>query len=55
MIPAYVGWVASIFLAFGTVLNTVAGVDLVTAIWVGAGPLGGPAHSSIIMVCSVEK
>ena len=36
VIPAYVGWVASIFVAFGTVLNTVAGVDLVAAIWVGA-------------------
>ncbi len=36
IIPAYVGWVASIFVAFGTVLNIVAGVDLVTAIWVGA-------------------
>lgn len=36
VIPAYVGWVASIFVAFGTVLHTVAGVDMVTAIWVGA-------------------
>ncbi len=36
VIPAYVGWVASIFVAFGTVLNTVAEVDLVTAIFVGA-------------------
>jgi len=36
VIPAYVGWVASIFVAFGTVLNTVAGVDLVAAIFVGA-------------------
>jgi len=36
VIPAYVGWVASIFVAFGTVLYTVAGIDMATAIWVGA-------------------
>jgi SSS family transporter len=36
VIPAYVGWVASIFVAFGTVLHTVAGVNLVAAIGVGA-------------------
>ena len=36
VIPAYVGWVASIFVAFGAVLHTVAGVNMVTAIWLGA-------------------
>lgn len=36
IIPAYVGWVGSIFVAFGTVLNVVAGVDFETAILIGA-------------------
>jgi SSS family solute:Na+ symporter len=36
IIPAYVGWVGSIFVAFGTVLNVVAGVDFTTAIIIGA-------------------
>jgi len=36
IIPAYVGWVGSIFVAFGTVLNVVAGVDFSTAITIGA-------------------
>jgi len=36
IIPAYVGWVASIFVAFGYVLHTVAGVDTSTAIVIGA-------------------
>ena len=37
IIPAYVGWVASIFVAFGYVLHTVAGVDTTLAIVIGAG------------------
>lgn len=36
IIPAYVGWVGSIFVAFGTVLNVVAGFGLETAILAGA-------------------
>ena len=36
IIPAYVGWVASIFVAFGYVLHTVAGVDITTAIVISA-------------------
>jgi SSS family transporter len=36
IIPAYVGWVGSIFVAFGTVLNVVAGVDFTTAIVIAA-------------------
>ena len=36
VIPAYVGWVASIFVAFGTVLTTVAGIEFTTAIIIGA-------------------
>jgi SSS family solute:Na+ symporter len=36
IIPAYIGWVGSIFVAFGTVLNVVAGVDFTTAIIIGA-------------------
>jgi SSS family transporter len=36
IIPAYVGWVASIFVAFGYVLHTIAGVDTTTAIVISA-------------------
>lgn len=36
IIPAYVGWVASIFVAFGFVLQTVAGIDTTTAIVISA-------------------
>ena len=36
IIPAYIGWVGSIFVAFGTVLNVVAGFDFETAIVLGA-------------------
>ena len=36
IIPAYVGWVGSIFVAFGFVLQTIAGVDTTTAILIGA-------------------
>lgn len=36
IIPAYIGWVGSIFVAFGTVLNVVAGVDFQTAIFICA-------------------
>jgi SSS family solute:Na+ symporter len=36
-IPAYVGWVAALMVAFGRILQSVAGVEPVTAIWMGAG------------------
>ena len=36
IIPAYVGWVGSILVAFGTVLNVVGGFGLETAILAGA-------------------
>ena len=36
IIPAYVGWVGSILVAFGTVLNVVAGFSLEAAILTGA-------------------
>ncbi len=36
IIPAYVGWVGSILVAFGTVLNVVVGFSLETAILTGA-------------------
>ena len=36
IIPAYIGWVASIFVAFGTVLHTIAGVDLILSVVAGA-------------------
>ena len=36
VIPAYVGWVASIFVAFGTVLHTVTGMDFRASIIFGA-------------------
>ena len=37
IIPAYIGWVASIFVAFGYVLHTITGMDTTTAIFIGAG------------------
>jgi SSS family transporter len=36
IIPAYIGWVASIFVAFGYVLHTIAGIDTTTAIVISA-------------------
>ena len=36
IIPAYVGWVASIFVAFGYVIHTIAGIDTTTAIVISA-------------------
>ena len=36
-IPAYVGWVASLMVAFGRILQSIAGIDAVTAICIGAG------------------
>lgn len=35
-IPTYVGWVASLMVAFGRVVQVVAGVDPDTGIWIGA-------------------
>lgn len=35
-IPAYVGWVASLMVAFGRVIQTVGGVDPDLGIWIGA-------------------
>ncbi|MEE2659928.1 MAG: sodium:solute symporter family protein [Candidatus Latescibacterota bacterium] len=35
-IPAYVGWVASLMVAFGRILQSLAGLDLVTGICIGA-------------------
>lgn len=37
IIPAYVGWVGSIFVAFGFMLNAITGIDTTTAILIGAG------------------
>jgi len=36
IIPAYIGWVASIFVAFGYVLHTVTGIDTILAIFLSA-------------------
>lgn len=36
VIPAYIGWVASIFVAFGTVLHALVGIELASGIWIGA-------------------
>lgn len=35
-IPAYVGWVASLMVAFGRVIQTVGGIDPDLGIWIGA-------------------
>ncbi len=35
-IPAYVGWVASLMVAFGRILQSLTGIDAVTAICIGA-------------------
>lgn len=35
-VPAYVGWVASLLVAFGRVIQSVAGIDPDLGIWIGA-------------------
>jgi SSS family transporter len=37
IIPAYIGWVASIFVAFSYVLHTVTGIDTTIAVFICAG------------------
>ncbi|MGD9347662.1 MAG: sodium:solute symporter family protein [Candidatus Aminicenantes bacterium] len=37
IIPAYIGWVASIFVAFSYVLHTVTGIDTTLAVFICAG------------------
>ena len=37
ILPAYVGWVASQFYAFGLIVHTLTGVDVIVATLVGAG------------------